>query len=184
MGLAVRAPLILAANVQRMAVDLPVREGVLMPDLHFARDHIQADAFNARWRPGEKFINYRLLKPDRLENLRAAIALDGGDAHLGNHLHDALDGGLRVILARVLVLDVLEQSLADHVVQGLERKIRIDRSRAITDQQGKMMYFARFAGFDHQADARPRAFADKMMVQARHRQQRRDGGIFAINTTV
>ena len=91
-----------------------------MANLDFAGNDIHADAFDARGRPREIFVDDRLLEADGFKDLRAAIALDGGDAHLGNHLDDALDSGLHEILAGVLVLDVLEQALADHVVERLE----------------------------------------------------------------
>ena len=50
-----------------------------------------------------------------------------------------------------------QQSLADHVVERLKRQVRIDRAAAVADQQRKVMHLARFARFEHQADARARA---------------------------
>ena len=47
-----------------------------------------------------------------------------------------------------------QQALADHVVERLEREIRIDRAAAVADEQREVMHFARFAGFEHEADAR------------------------------
>ena len=41
------------------------------------------------------------------EYLRAPIALDGGDAHLGHDLYDALVGGLDEVLLRGLVIHML-----------------------------------------------------------------------------
>ena len=43
-----------------------------------------------------------LLKPDGFENLRAAIALNRRDAHLGHDFDHAFDSGLDEILARRL----------------------------------------------------------------------------------
>ena len=76
-----------------------------MAQLHFARDHVQADAPHPRGRAGEIFFHERRMQADRFKNLRAAVALDGGDAHLGNDLDHALDGGFDEILAGVLVFD-------------------------------------------------------------------------------
>ena len=42
-----------------------------------------------------------LFKPDRVEDLRAAIGLEGADAHLGHHLEDALGDRLDVALLRL-----------------------------------------------------------------------------------
>ena len=49
---------------------------------------------------------------------------------------------------------------------------------------GKVMHFARFAGFEHQADPRAGALADQMMMQAGNGQQRGDGRISAIDAAV
>ncbi len=106
MILAVVAPLVLAAGIEDVAVDLAVGEGVLVAHLDFARDDVEADAVDARGGPGEVFVDDGRMQADGFENLRAAVALDGGDAHLGDDLDHALDGGLDVILAGVLVVDV------------------------------------------------------------------------------
>ena len=45
-----------------------------------------------------------------------------------------------------------QQALADHVVERLEREIRIDGAAAVADEQREMMHLARFAGFEHEAD--------------------------------
>ena len=127
--LAVLAPLVMAAGVEHMAVDLAVGKGQLMPGLHFPGDDVQADAADARRGAGEVLFNHRRMQADGFENLRAAIALDGRDAHLGSDLDHALDGGLDEILAGVLVLDVGEQTLADHVVERFEGEVGIDRAR-------------------------------------------------------
>ena len=90
------------------------------------------------------------------------------------------DGGLHEVLAGGLVVDVRQQALADHVVERLEREIRIDGAAAVADEQREMMHLARFAGFEHQADARAQAFADQMMMQAGDREQRRDRREFLV----
>ncbi len=65
-------------------------------------------------------------------------------------------------------------SLPDHVVERLERDVRVDRAGPITQKQGEVMNFARVAAFDHQPGPRAQAPADHFVVQARARQQRRD----------
>ena len=92
-----------------------------------------------------------LLQADGLENLRAAIALDGRDAHLGHDLDHAFDGGLDVFLDGGLVVDLGQQALPDHVVERLKGQVRIDGAATVADEQREMMHLARFAGFEHQA---------------------------------
>ena len=72
----------------------------------------------------EVFVDDVLAQADGFEHLRAVIALHGGDAHLGHDLHDALDRGLREILAGQLVLDARQHLVADHAVQRFEREVR------------------------------------------------------------
>ena len=48
--------------------------------------------------PVKIFVDQPLAEADRFENLCAAIALHGGDAHLAGDFDDRLVGGLDVIL--------------------------------------------------------------------------------------
>ena len=64
-----------------------------------------------------------------------------------------LTAALMNFLTAFLWSSVDQQALADHVVERLEREIRIDRAAAVADQQREMMHLARFAGFEHEADA-------------------------------
>ena len=182
--LALFAPLILAADVERVAVDLPFGERVPMPNLDLARDHIHAHALDAAGGPGEIFIDHRTRETDGLKNLRAAIRLNRRDAHFRGDFHDTLHRGLRKIFARGLVFHADEQALTNHVVERLERQIRIDRAAAVSDQQREMMHLARLARFEHQADARPRALANEMVMQPAHREQRWNRGVLRVDAAV
>ena len=170
---AVIAPLVLAAGGQHVAVDLSFRKSRVVAGQHFLGDHVKADAADAGGGPGEIVVDHVLAQADGLEHLRAAIALDGRDAHLRHHLDDALGGRLHVVLAGGLVVEVGQQTLADHVVDGLERDIRVDGAAAVADEQREMMHLAGLAGFEHQADAGAQALANEVVVQPGDRQQRR-----------
>ena len=182
--LAVRAPLILAADRQRVTVDAAIRERGAVAHQHFLRDHVHADAADARGGPGEVFVDDVLTQTDRFENLRAAIALDRGDAHLRHDLDDALGRGLDEVLARRLVIDVRQAVIADHAVDRFERDVRIDGAHAVADQQSEVMHFARLTGFEHEAHARAQTFADQIVMQARDCEQRRDRREFAIHAAI
>ena len=95
-----------------------------------------------------------------------------------------LTAALTKFLQASLCLMSLQQALADHVVERFEGEIRIDRAAAVADQQREMMHFARFAGFEHESNARPRAFANQMMMQAGNRQQRRNRRIVFIDAAI
>jgi hypothetical protein len=84
--LAVAPPLVFAARVQLVhARGLPP-EGARVPQAGFTGDHVDADAAHARRRVREESIDEFLAQPDRLEDLRAALAGERRDAHLGIHL--------------------------------------------------------------------------------------------------
>src|SRR5678815_3608896 len=88
--LAVAAPLVFAAVVEIPHAAAARRKGVRMPPPPFLRNDIDADAADPRRGPGEVLIDERAIEADRFEDLRAAVALQRGDAHLGHHLQDPL----------------------------------------------------------------------------------------------
>ena len=184
MELAVRAPLIQTADRQRMPVDAAIREGRLVTHEHFLRDHVHADAADTRRRPREVLVDDVLTQAHRFEHLRAAIALDRGDAHLGHDLDDALGRGLDQVLARSLVIDVDEAIVANHAVDRFERDVWVDRARAVTDEQCEVMHFARLAGFDDDADAGTQTFANQIVMEARDREQCRNRRELTIDATI
>ena len=61
-------------------------EGVGVLHLRFAGEHVEPDAFNARCGAREVGLDEIVVETDRFEHLRAAIALQGADAHLGEGL--------------------------------------------------------------------------------------------------
>ena len=77
-------------------------EGVGVLHLRFAGEHVEADAFDARGGAGEVGLDERLVEADSLKDLRAAIALQRADAHLGEGLEQALVDGLDEVLLGVL----------------------------------------------------------------------------------
>ena len=173
MVLAAHAELVLAADVERVAIDRGVAEGIAMPAHAFLGDLGEADAFDAGGGAGEIFGDEIGLQPDRVEDLRAAIGLVGGDAHLGHHLEDALVDRLDVALDDLVVVDLLRQ-LVRHRGERLEGEVGVDRLGAVAGETSKMMHLARLAGFDHQPDRRAQALADQVMVNGRAGEQRRN----------
>ena len=93
-----------------------------VPGGRLARDDVDADAGQARRRPGEVLVDDVLVEADRLEDLRAAVALDGGDPHLGDDLHHALVEGLDVVLDRVLLVHAGEHALGRRGRAGSRRR--------------------------------------------------------------
>ncbi len=81
------------------------------------------------WRPGEVFVNHALVNAQGLENLRAAVTLDGGDAHLGDGLDDAFGGGLEEILDGLFLVYAVQEALLHQMLDGPVSQIRVDDGR-------------------------------------------------------
>ena len=165
------APLILAARFE-FGIDRHRRERAPMPREGLLGDDFDSNALDARRRAGEILVHHVAVDADGFKNLRAAITLHRGDAHLGHRLDDAFDRSLDELLHRRLVVGVLQHVLRDEIINRVVGEIGIDRARAVADEQCEVMHLARLAGFEHQTALRPRAHADEMMMQSRHSQQR------------
>ena len=74
--------------------------------------------------------------------------------------------------------------LPDHVVERLERQVRVHRAGAVAEQQRAVMHFARVARFDDQRAARAGALAHEVMVHAGRREQARNRRAIAVGVAV
>ena len=99
--LAVAPPLVFAAPLEVVLADRPRGERLLVPAPHLLGDDVDADAADARRRAREVLVDEGALEADGFEHLRAAVALQRRDAHLGHHLEDALVERLDVVLDRL-----------------------------------------------------------------------------------
>ena len=177
MQLAVAAPLVLAAGVEIVVVAAARREGADVPRLDFTGDDVEADAADARGGPGEVPVDECLLQADRLEDLRAAVALQRRDPHLRHDFQDALVERLDVVDRRLFVgqpRHVRENALPDHVVEGFEGEVGVDRPGAVADEQRDVVHLARVTRLDEQRAAGARPLAHQVMVDAGRRQQARN----------
>ena len=88
--LAVAPPLVFAARLEVAGAGVRVGNARACRCSDFLGDDVEADAADARRGVREVAIDERVLEADRLEDLRAAIALQRRDAHLRHHLENAL----------------------------------------------------------------------------------------------
>ena len=173
MELSSGAVLIVAARREAGVHDRPLgREAPLVPHPRFLGDDVDADAADARGGPGEVLVDEILREAHRLEDLRAVVALDGADPHLGDHLHQALDHRLQVFLLRV---GAGHHALLDLVVHRLEREVRVDRARAVAHQEREVVHLARLSTFHDQAASGARPLADEVVMDGGDGEKRRDG---------
>ncbi len=116
---------------------------------------------------GKQQLDHVRVQPDDLEQLRAAIAGDGADAHLRDDLREPLVDALAVAAANLRLLAALLQhqdAAAAQVEQGLVGQVRIHRGSAEAEQAGHVVRVARGAGLDDQVDVAAQAQPRQMMV--------------------
>ena len=73
------------------------------------------------------------MQADCLENLRAEVALQRGDAHLGGDLEHTLDQRLDHVLFGLGIVNATQHTLANHVGHSLIEQIRVDGRGAVAD---------------------------------------------------
>ena len=183
--LTIAAPSILASILQRRRRDAHVRKRALMARQRLGRDHIHTDATDARRGVGEVAIDDRAVDAEALEDLRAAVRLDRGDAHARDGLAQPLDQCLDVEPLGALRVDGRGHQLASRdVCDRLEREVRVDRLSAVADQQREVHHLARFPRFNDQTDPGACLLADQVVVDRGGGEERRDGHVRGIDVPV
>src|SRR5665648_1672 len=119
-----------------------------------ARDLVETNALDLGVRAGEILGDEAGPQSHGIEDLRAAIRLVGGDAHLGHDLEDALVGRLHVALDGFLGRQLLVE-IRHHGFDALEREIGVDGLRTVTRERAELIDLASFTGLDHEADRGP-----------------------------
>ena len=146
---------------------------------------LEANPADPARRPREEFIDEPLLEADRLEDLRAAVALLRGDAHLAHHLEQALGSRFDEILVELLTRMLgRDHPLRLHLVDRGEGEVGIDGAGAVAREQGEVLHLAGLACLDDDAAPRPRSLPHQMVVHAAGREQHRHGGLFPADTAV
>src|SRR5437764_13911943 len=113
-----------------------------MPRQHLLPKIGKGRAADRRRRPGKTGIDDLGIEPNALEDLRALVAVDGGDPHLGEDFQGAVFDG-----PDVAFLGRRRRKGRDR----LQGKPRADRLRSVANQRDNVMDVARFVGLDDQA---------------------------------
>ena len=98
----------------------------------FFSDGVEPDTFDARCGLGEILIDDVTVEADRFEDLRAAVRSDRGDTHLRHGLNHAVEVRFQEIVTSLLRCQV-EIATVNHVADGLECEIRVNRIRAVAE---------------------------------------------------
>ena len=183
MVLAAYAKLVFAADVEGVAIDQSIAEGVAVPPYGLLGDLGERHAFDAGRGAGEILGDEIRLEADGVENLGAAIGLVSGDAHLGHHLEDAFVDRLDVALDDLVFVELAREIIL-HRLQRLEGEIGVDRLRAVAGQAAEVMDFAGFAGFDDEPDRGAQTLADEVVMHRRAGEQRRHRNVVRPGTAI
>ena len=90
---------------------------------HVLAQVLQREPADPRRGPGEALLDKRLREADGLEYLRAVVAGDGADTHLGHDLEDAAVERLAVARLGLVQAHVVDVALLDKLGEGLEPKV-------------------------------------------------------------
>ena len=150
-----------------------IRIGHAVAAGHLLGNLVQSDAADLRGGAGEVPVDDGLVQADRLEQLGAAVAHDGGDAHLAHDLEHADRQGVRHVRHGRGRID-REVAAAGLVLHGLERQVRVHAGGAVGDEQRDVVDLAHVAGLHGQRDLGARVPAQQVMLDRGGEQQRRD----------
>ena len=181
--LALAPPLVLAADLQRAVVGPHVvgRVGAPVRAQHLLGQHVETDPAEPRGGAGEAGVDDLGAQPEGLEDLRAGVGGHGGDAHLGHRLAHALAQRLDQVLGRRRRVDAGDVAAQRQVLDGGHGQVRVDRGRAVADQQRDVVHLAGVAGLDDQPDPGAGALAHQVVVHRAGEQQRRDRRVVAVD---
>ena len=124
-----------------------------------------------------------MIQADALEELRALVGLNGGDAHLGGDVQDARGQGL-VVVGDCRVRIHLQRALPAQVGDACLRKIGVHRPRAIADQCGQLVGVSGLAALQNYGHRRAALAADQMLLKCGHRQQRGNRHVILVHAAV
>ena len=138
---------VIAADIECIAIQRRITERSTVPLHGFGCDFVQANAFHRASGAFEIFFDEGLVKPDRFEDLRAAIRLIGRDAHLGHDFQQTFADRLDVVPAGIFMAEI-SWDVGAHVGQRFKRKIRMYSFGTIACEHRKVMHLARCTGLD------------------------------------
>ena len=150
--LALATPLVLATEFEfamRAALGIArIRHRV--PSRHLGRDLVETDSAESTDRAREVLVDQIGGEADRFEDLRPGVRRHRAHSHLRHHLEHTLARGLDVLLHRRLGIARTQfvEVLTDHVLDRLERQVRVDRSGAETDEESHVVHLAGITGLD------------------------------------
>ena len=139
------------------------------------RDLGESDPADGGDRARKAAIDHLRAKPQRFEDLGAAVRGQRRDPHFREDLEEALLGG------------GAECGWGLRCEPGLERRKRepgVHRFRAVADQRREVMHVPRVSGLRGEAEPRAQTLAEQVLVHRTDRQEHRDRRVLAIRVAI
>ena len=158
-------------------------KGVVVPPLDTLADLLQADALHGADGIGEILVDDLLADAHRLKNLSGLVGLQGGNAHFGGDLHDAVEHGAVVVrngLVGVLIQPVLFHQLGD----ALLGKIGVDGPGTVAQKGCKMVHIPGLRAFQNDGHGGALFGANQILLHGGHGQQGGNGHMVFIHPPV
>ncbi len=169
---------------------VPPRVPALVHRERVLRNVLESHALDARRRPREAPVHDAVVHAERLEDLRAFVAGQRRDAHLGHHLEDAVVDGRLVVVEDLLRGEALErirpapcactpcaiaqQPLRIQRAQRLHRQVRVHRVHTVPDEAAEVVHLARLCRLDDDRHLRSLLLAHQVVVHGARRNKRRE----------
>ena len=172
MGFAIAAPVEFTATRQRRRAGDRRRERCRMERARLPFEMGQSEARHRARRAAEIGLDERFIEAERLEYLRAAIGLQGRDAHLRHHFQDAVLERVPVAVQRIATAQWVVDGGSQIGDAGIGQP-GMDGVGTVAQQGAEIVHPARLAAVDDDAAPGAQARAQQVMMQPRHRQQNR-----------
>ena len=174
------APVEFAGIVQHgNALAFPLRVGQGMATAHFLREDGEIGPLNAARGAAEAQVDHAGGEAHGFEDLGALIGLEGGNAHLGHDLQEALGRALAVrghdVVVTLDVWRVIQKPILARLPEGFKGQVGINGIGAIAHEQAQMVDFPGFPRFHHETDARTRMGFDQVMMHRAGGEERAQG---------
>ena len=126
-----------------------------------------------------------MIEAHRFEDLRPAVTLLRGDAHLAHHLQQPLADSLDEIAMQLVTWDLwIEHPLSLHLVERGKSEVRIYGPSTVAGEHREVLHLTGFRSFHNNPAPRPGTFTNEMVMHASGCEQRGHRCHFARSPTI
>ena len=183
MLLATKAKCVVATDVELGSVEHLVCERRFMSPNRFGGHLVEADTGDHGRCAGKVCLDEPVTQPYGIEDLGAAVRLEGRDTHLRHHLEYPFVDGFYVVQFR-FVVGGISGEIFYHCMDTVESKVRVDRLGAVAAEQAEIMHLSGLAGLNDEPHLGSQTCIDQVVMNRCGGEQGRDGDSIYIQMTV